>query len=65
MVVELWYGTPMNESQRGDRAKRALIAGYIHGLSERHRAARRVRRMESEQQPRKPPVPLPLSAERP
>jgi hypothetical protein len=55
----------MNESQRGDRAKRALIAGYIHELSERHRAARQVRRTQSEQQPRERRLPLPLSAERP
>jgi hypothetical protein len=40
--------------KRRERAKRALIAGYIHGLSERH---------GSDRQPRD--LPLPLCAERP
>jgi hypothetical protein len=40
--------------KRRERAKRALIAGYLHGLSERHGRDRRARE-----------VPLPLSAERP
>ena len=40
--------------KRRERAKRALIADYIHGLSERHGRDRQARAL-----------PLPLSAERP